>query len=277
MLILAPETAMAEQTRHDAWQAGESYEAYMGRWSRKIAPRFLQWFAAPDDLDWLDVGCGTGALSSAIVAHGRPKNLIGIDPSDGFLASARAAIDDPRATFRVGDAQSLPLEPASRDVAVSGLMLNFVPDRAKALAEMRRVLRPHGRLGFYVWDYPGGGVAFMRAFWKAAVALDPGARDLTEDKRFPFCTPEGLTALAAGAGLAQIAWTAIESPSVFRDFDDFWGPFMLGTGPAPGYCASLAPQARERLRQSLFESLPRGAEGSIPLTVRAFAVKAVSA
>ena len=268
---------MAETTRHDAWQAGDSYDAYMGRWSRQIAPRFLDWLGAPDGLDWLELGCGTGALSAAILARCNPRNLTAIDPSEGFVAKARANVPDGRATFRVGDAQALDLETASRDAVVSALMLNFVPDKAKALAEMKRVARPGGRIGFYVWDYPGGGIAFMRAFWNAATALDPAARDLTEDRRFPFCTPDGLTDLAARAGLAAAECAPIEAPTVFRDFDDYWRPFTLGAGPAPGYCTSLDPEARQRLKEKLHDTLPRRADGAIALKARAWAVKAAVA
>ena len=156
---------MAEASRHDAWQAGDRYEAYMGRWSRRIAPRFLDWLGAPQGLDWLEVGCGTGALSAAILERCNPKSLISIDPSEGFVATARATVPDQRAEFRVGDAQALAVETASRDVVASALVLNFVPDKPKALAEMKRVVRSGGTVGFYVWDYPGGGVEFMRAFW----------------------------------------------------------------------------------------------------------------
>lgn len=266
---------MPETTRHDAWQAGDSYDLYMGRWSRKVAPKFLDWFAAPGQMDWLEVGCGTGALSGAILSQSAPKSLLAIDQSDGFLAKARANVADVRAEFRVGDAQSLPAEDASRDVIVSGLVLNFVPDRQRALAEMQRVARPGARIGFYVWDYPGGGMEFMRAFWTAATALDPNARDLTEDKRFPFCTPEGLTNLAKEAGFRSIECAPIEVATVFQNFDDFWHPFTLGAGPAPGYCMSLPPEARERLRAKLEDSLPRQDGGAIPLKARAWAVKAM--
>ena len=141
---------MAEASRHDAWQAGDRYEAYMGRWSRQIAPLFLDGLSAKDDLDWLDIGCGTGALSAAILAHCNPRSLISIDPSESFVAKARAAIPDRRAEFEVGDAQALALETASRDVVVSALMLNFVPDRQKALTEMKRVARASGTIGLYV-------------------------------------------------------------------------------------------------------------------------------
>jgi SAM-dependent methyltransferase len=265
---------MAETTRHDAWQAGDSYDLYMGRWSRQVAPRFLDWLDAREGGDWLEVGCGTGALSAAILARYKPASLLAIDPSEGFIAKARANVPDARVRFRVGDAQALPAEAASKDAIVSALVLNFVPDRAKALAEMRRVARPGGAIGFYVWDYPGGGIELMNLFWKAAAALDPSARDLTEDKRFPFCTRDGLTDLAKSAGLASVECTPIEVPTVFRDFDDYWRPFTLGAGPAPGYCTSLPPDARERLRTKLHEDLPRAADGSIPLKARAWAVKA---
>ena len=267
---------MAGTSRHDSWQAGDSYDTYMGRWSRQIAPRFLDWLNPPGGLDWLEVGCGTGALSAAILDRCRPNSLISIDPSEGFLSKARTNVPDRRADFQVGDARALTLEDRSRDIAVSALVLNFVPDRQKALAEMKRVVRPGGTVAFYVWDYPGGGVEFMRAFWNAATALDPDARDLTEDKRFPYCTPEGLADLATKAGLNSVDHTAVEVPTVFKDFDDYWRPFTLGAGPAPGYCASLSPDARERLKEKLHESLPRAEDGSIPLNTRAWAIRAVA-
>ena len=268
---------MAETSRHDAWQAGDRYEAYIGRWSRQVAPGFLDFVGASKGLDWLDAGCGTGALSSAILARCDPKTLMGIDQSEGFVATARATIPDQRAAFQVGDAQALALETASRDVVVSALMLNFLPDRDEALREMKRVARAGGTVGFYVWDYPGGGIEFMRAFWTAAVELDSAAIDLTEGRRFPFCTPDGLTALAKGAGLTDVDCVSIEVPTVFRDFEDYWHPFTLGAGPAPGYCVSLAPDARQRLMEKLRASLPRSADGSIPLKARAWALKAVAA
>ncbi len=219
---------MSEAARHDAWQAGDSYDAYMGRWSRQLAPRFLDWLGAPQRLDWLDVGCGTGALSASILARCNPASLIAIDPSEGFIATARRNVADRRAEFRLGDAQSLPVEAASRDAIASALALNFVPDRDRALAEMRRVARPGAIIGFYVWDYPGGGLEFVHAVWQAATALDPAARELAEDRRFPFCTPDGLRDLVMRAGLASVECIAIEIPTVFKDFDDYWLPFTWG-------------------------------------------------
>jgi SAM-dependent methyltransferase len=266
---------MTEMSRHDAWQAGDSYDSYMGRWSCHVAPRFLDWLDAPAALNWLEIGCGTGALSAAILERCGPKTLVSIDPSEGFLAKARATIPDARIEFRLGDAQALPVENASRDIIVSALALNFVPDKEKALAEVRRVGRVGAAIGFYVWDYPGGGIEFMRAFWTAATALDPGARDLTEDRRFPFCTADGLTDMAIKAGLTSVECIPIEIATLFKDFDDYWHPFTLGAGPAPGYCMSLDPDARQRLKERLHDSLPRRQDGAIPLKARAWAVKAL--
>ncbi|MEZ5891022.1 MAG: class I SAM-dependent methyltransferase [Xanthobacteraceae bacterium] len=264
---------MTETSRHDAWQAGDSYDLYMGRWSRQIAPGFLEWLAATEGLDWLELGCGTGALSAAILARCNPRRILCLDPSAGFVAKARANVPDARAEFHVGDAQSLAMDAASKDVIVSALVLNFVPNKEKALAEMKRVARRGATVGFYVWDYPGGGVEFVHAFWNAAMALDPGAADLSEDTRFPFCTPDGLVDLARASGLASVDCTPIEVPTVFKDFEDYWHPFTLGAGPAPGYCMSLAPVARQRLKQELDDSLPRREDGAIPLKARAWAVK----
>ncbi|MDF3073577.1 MAG: class SAM-dependent methyltransferase [Alphaproteobacteria bacterium] len=265
---------MSQNARLDTWQAGDSYDAFMGRWSRRIAPQFLDWLAIPAGREWIEIGCGTGALSAAILSKADPKSLIAIDPSQGFIDKARANVTDARVDFRVGDAQEISAPNASRDVAVAALALNFVPDRPKALAEMKRVLRPNGMLGFYVWDYPGGGQEFIRAFWRAATALDSSAQEFNETKRFPYCTPDGLRDLTQSADFSVVEIAALETPTVFKDFADYWHPFILGAGPAPGYCTKLAPDARERLREKLERELPREADGSISMRARAWGVKA---
>jgi SAM-dependent methyltransferase len=264
---------VTQASRHDVWRSGDSYETYIGRWSRRVAPRFLDWLEPASDLDWLDVGCGTGALTQTILAHAEPRSVIAIDPSEGFLQKARSDILDGRVEFRPGDAQALSMMADTRDIVVSGLVLNFVPDRMLALQEMMRVTRPKGVIGFYVWDYPGGGMEFMRAFWSAAIALDPAARELGEGTRFPFCTSDGLLELATAAGLAKPEVAPIEIATTFRDFNDFWRPFTLGAGPAPGYCASLGEAERERLKEKLRADLPISADGTIALKARAWAVR----
>jgi SAM-dependent methyltransferase len=260
--------------QHDVWAVGAGYESYVGRWSRLAAPNFLRWLSVPGGQNWLDVGCGTGALTRSILDEMKPARVLGIDPSEGFVAHARAHIADERASFQQGDAQALPAGDGALDAVVSGLVLNFIPDKAKALAEMRRVTRPGGTIGGYVWDYAGG-MQFMRYFWDAAVAQKPAARELDEARRFPVCKPEPLQALFTDAGLRSVVVEAIDVPTVFVDFDDYWSPFLAGQGPAPGYCMSLAEAERADLRERIRQSLSVEQDGSIRLIARAWAVKGV--
>ena len=257
---------------HDVWQAGDAYEAYVGRWSRPVAAAFLDWLAIPPGRSWLDVGCGTGALTAAILERSQPSAVTGMDPSESFLAVARDRIRDPRADFRPADARDLPLPAAAVDVTVSALALNFVPEPAAAVAEFVRVTRPGGTVAAYVWDYAGG-MEMMRYFWDAAVALDPAAAELAEAHRFPLCQPDPLRLLWTDAGLGAVTVSPIEVPMVFVDFDDYWRPFLGGQGPAPGYAMSLPVQQRDALRDRIRATLVSTADGSIPLVARAFAVR----
>jgi SAM-dependent methyltransferase len=252
------------------WASGDLYEPYVGRWSRLVARELLAWVDAPAGLDWLDVGCGTGALTQAVAEVHAPRRLVGIDPSAGFLDFARRRLGQ-RAELRQADAQALPFA-AEFDRVVSGLVLNFVPDQKRAAKELARVLRPGGEAALYVWDY-GGRMELMRRFWDAAVALDPGALGLDEAQRFPICRPEALQALFEDAGFARVETRAIDVPTVFRDFEDYWTPFLGGQAPAPAYCMSLSEEARARLRERLRETLPAEPDGSIRLIARAWAVR----
>ena len=256
----------------DVWAAGDLYEPYVGRWSRLVAARFLAELDVPPGGDWLDLGCGTGALSAAVLEARAPRRVLGIDPSEGFLATARWRIAEPRAEFRHGDAGALPVQDASFDAVVSGLVLNFVPDPARAAAEMRRAARPGGTVAAYVWDYAEG-MQMMRRFWDAARRLDPAAAELDEGRRFPLCRPEALRALFEGAGLGGVETGAVEVPTLFRDFDDVWTPFLGGQGPAPGYCMSLDEDRRAALREELRAMLPAAPDGRIALAARAWTVR----
>ena len=263
--------AMSE-VRKDNWAAGKLYEPYVGRWSRLVAKEFLQWLQLPAQLDWLDVGCGTGALTQAILQQTQPRSVTGIDPSAGFIDYAKAQITDPRVTFEVADAQSLPVQSARFDVAVSGLVLNFVPKPLLAAQEMARAVRPAGVVAAYVWDYAGK-MELMRYFWDAAVALDPSASKLAEGLRFPICQPPALVALFSEAGLRDVQTHTIDAPTAFRDFDDYWNPFLGGQGPAPGYAMSLSEEHRGALRDRIRATLPIASDGSISLIARAWAVR----
>ena len=256
----------------DRWTGGDEYEAYIGRWSRPVAAAFVDWLAVGAGRHWVDVGCGTGALSAAILAGAAPASVVGIDPSADFVDAAAARVDDRRARFAVGAADAIPLETATADAVVSGLVLNFVPDLAAALAEMCRVTRPGGVVAGYVWDYADG-MTLIRRFWDAAIALDPAARELDEGIRFPICAPDPLRRAFEAAGLAGVEVRPIDVPTVFRDVDDYWTPFLSGVGPAPGYAAALDPARRDALRERLDATLPREADGRIALTALAWAVR----
>ena len=258
--------------RPDTWADGAAYEPYVGRWSRLVAREFLALLAVPPRRAWLDVGCGTGALTATILSTASPRSVLGVDASAGYVAHAREHVLDPRAQFAVADARDLRLDAGRFDAAVSGLVLNFVPEPALGVKEQARVVRRGGTIAAYVWDYAGH-MQLMRLFWDAAVALDPRARDLDEGRRFPLCQPEPLAQLWRDAGLHDVETHAIDVPTHFRDFEDYWSPFLGGQAPAPGYAMSLSPKDRTALRERIRSSLPFEADGSIRLIARAWAVR----
>jgi SAM-dependent methyltransferase len=260
-------------TTSEVWESGEEYEPYSGRWSRLVAPEFLSWLAIPTQAHRLDVGCGTGALIQAILDRWSPAEVVGIDPSSSYIAYARRKIGDRRVRYEVGDARALPVA-SSYDAVVSGLVINFVPvpDQLKAAREMVRSARVGGTVASYVWDYAGQ-MQLMRHFWDAAVALDPAARDLDEGVRFSLCHPDVLAALFRKAGLSAIETRAIDVHTLFRDFDDYWTPFL--TAQAPTYARSLDEARRTALRDTIRAALPIQPDGSIHLIARAWAVRGV--
>ena len=258
--------------RKDVWASGDAYEPYVGRWSRIVAREFIPWLGVPPNSEWLDVGCGTGVLCQVILDNASPRQVMGIDPSDGFVSFARHKVTDPRATFQVGDAQKLSASDSSFDATVAGLVINFVPDQAKAVREMKRATRSGGTVAAYVWDYAGE-MQMMRRFWDAAVALDSNAVPLDEGRRFPVCRPEPLASLFEHAGLSGVEIRPIDAPTIFKDFDDYWTPFLGGQAPAPGYCMSLSEDRRVVLRDRIRANLPINSDGSIHLAARAWAVR----
>ena len=266
---------MATKQVSDTWERGDPYEQYVGRWSRRVAPLFLSWLSIPAGRRWLDVGCGTGALSAAILDQCSPSSVVGVEPSEGFLEKAKEQFAG-RVLFHCGSAAEIPLEASCVDVTVSGLVLNFVPDQPAALAEMARVTVQGGTIGAYVWDYAGR-MEMMRAFWDAAVELNSDAAKVDEGARFPLCRPEALADMFTRAGLRGVEVTAIAIPTHFATFDDYWRPFLGGQGPAPAYAMALDEAARASLRDRIRERMRLQADGSISLTARAWAVRATVA
>ena len=260
----------------DAWQNGARYQAYIGRWSGPVAAAFVRWLSLPQGGSWLEVGCGTGALTERILALAVPAAVVAVDASEGYLAHARQAIPDARVRFEVADARRIPVEDSSEDAAVSGLVLNFVPDCERMVAEMARAVRPGGTVAVYVWDYAGR-MELLRHFWDAAAALDPAASELDEGRRFPICAPEALGDLWRRARLEAVELLPIDVPTKFRDFEDYWEPFLGGQGPAPGYVASLDERRRRKLHERLRSVIPTTSTGGIELVARAWAVRGTRA
>jgi SAM-dependent methyltransferase len=260
---------VASDSGANIWASGAAYERYVGRWSRLVAREFVEWLAVPPRARWLDVGSGTGALAQEIVARASPVEVMGVDPSAAFVEHARNAVG---LRFEVAAAEELPFDDASFDTVVSGLVLNFVADPDRAAREAARVSAGGGTVGAYVWDYAGE-MQMIRLFWDTAAELDPAARELDEGRRFPICKEGPLADVLRGAELADIEVRAIDVPTYFRDFDDYWAPFLGGQGPAPAYAASLDDESLGELCERLRRRLPIESDGSIRLSARAWAVR----
>ncbi|HUC49534.1 MAG TPA: class I SAM-dependent methyltransferase [Xanthobacteraceae bacterium] len=265
---------MLQIQRPDVWQIGQAYENYVGRWSRPVAAAFVDWLGLPAHRRWLDVGCGTGALTEIILSHAAPTDVTGIDSSEGFIAHARRHLRDPRVNLQLGNAEAMPFPEGTFDAVVSGLVVNFVPHPQNAIAEMRRTLHAGGTAAVYVWDYAGE-MQLMRYFWDSAVALDPNALTLKETRQFSICKPEPLLALFEDGGFDRCECRNIDVSTVFGNFDEYWSPFLGGQGSAPTYCSSLSDERRSRLRDQLRATLPIDRDGAIRLTARAWAVRGV--
>jgi SAM-dependent methyltransferase len=257
---------------NDGWSAGATYEAFMGRWSRLLADRFVPWLGIAPGAHWLDVGCGTGSLTNAICAGASPASVVACDPAESFVEYARQHERDAKVSFVVTGVGHLPTRSGGFNSIASALALNFFPAPAAAIDEMRGLAAPGGLISACVWDY-GGRMEFLRYFWDAATALDANARTLDEGHRFPLCRPEALETLFRDRGLDDVVCDAIEIPTRFETFAAFWTPLLGGTGPAPAYVAGLAPAQRERLASLLENSLPHQPDGAITLVARAWAVR----
>jgi len=256
----------------DRWNTGEAYENYMGRWSRQVAKEFIHWLSPPDSWNWLEVGCGTGALTQAICLSAHPASVVACDPSEQFVFFARSALAHPAAAFQVAGVDELPNQAGGFDAIVSGLVLNFLPSASEAIRAMGARLRLSGMLAAYVWDYAEG-MQFLKVFWEEAAAVDQRGAELDEGPRFPLCRPQALVDLLEGEGFDQVEVRALEIAMRFPDFDSYWAPFLGGTGPAPAFVGSLKPDARENLRLRLKERLAPATEGVIQLNARAWGVR----
>ncbi len=257
---------VAEQTIR--FEDGAAYERMMGVWSRIAGDIFLDWLAPAPGLRWLDVGCGNGAFTERIVERCAPAEVQGIDPSEGQLAYARARPALHQVQFQLGDAMALPF-PADRfDAAVMALVLVFVPDPAKAVSEMVRVVRPGGTLAAYMWDMMGGGFPLEPIFAEIR-AMGIGA---TMPMRVEASRIDALRDLWTAAGVEAVEAREIRVERTFTDFDDFWAACQ-GSASLAATLTRMAQADIDRLKERVRACLPAGAGGRITCSARANAVK----
>lgn len=251
---------------------GAGYEAYMGRWSRLLVPAYAAFAEVKDGQRVLDVGTGTGALAATLEAMMGSSEILGIDPSAGFISCAKSNAKSSRARFEVGDAQALPYPDASFDHTMALLVMNFIPDPEKAIGQMRRVTRPGGVVSACVWDY-GAGMQSLRFFWDEVVALDPAAA--AKDERHMKLSRDGeLGESWRKAGLTEVREKPLVIEQGFESFADYWQPFLQGTGPGGAYVASLDAERRGRLEARMRRRLlGNRADGPFTLQARAWGVR----
>lgn len=251
--------------------AADGYELYMGRWSRLLAPRHLAFAGVKTGDRVLDVGAGTGSVALALATIDSTR-VVGIDPSEAFIAHAKRAAGSERADFEVGDAQALRFADASFDQTMALLVMNFIPDHEKALAEMRRVTRPQGVVSASVWDYDAG-MEMLRFFWDEVVALDPALAG-KDERHMKLCRAGQLGDLWKKAGLDHVREQPIVIEQKFASFDDYWAPFLNGVGPGGACVASLPPERRRQLEKRLrTRLLGERTDGPITLKARAWSVR----
>jgi len=261
---------MTESNQAISWNDGQAYERFMGKWSRVAGRICLDWLALPKGLKWLDVGCGTGAFTETIQENCAVAEIVAIDPAAAHVAHGQSLIKRAGVRFEVADARSMPFDDGSFDVAVSALVLNFIPDREKAVAEMRRVVRPGGTVAAYVWDFAGG--CGIGQHLTAAIK-EMGGSDARGALNADSTSQDKLNSMFASVGLTDVVTHAIEIPVTFRNFDDYWESNTGFTSPTGNFVKSLPEDGRTRLQQLVKAKLPAEKDGVICYMARVNAVR----
>jgi ubiquinone/menaquinone biosynthesis C-methylase UbiE len=271
-VVAAQSSANMTETEKKMFSAAAEYERFMGRWSRRLAPEFIAFAQIKNGDRILDVGTGTGSLASALETAMPSSEVVGIDPSEGFISYAKKNSKSNRTNFQIGDAQALRFEDGSFDQTMALLVMNFIPDHNKAVAEMRRVTRPQGGVSACVWDYDEG-MQMLRFFWDEAVALNPAIEP--KDERHMKLSHQGeLGELWKKAGLVSIQEKPLSIDQAYQSFDDYWGSFLKGAGPGGAYVVSLPDRSRQELETRLRKRLLGNREnGPFVLKARAWCVQ----
>ena len=267
-----PQSVNGSEAEAKMFAASAGYERFMGRWSRLLAPEFVAFAGVKNGDRVLDVGTGTGSAASAVEARMPASRIVGVDPSQGFIAYAQKNAKSNRAHYEVGDAQALKFTDASFDNTLALLVMNFIPDHNKAVAEMRRVTRPGGLVSACVWDY-NAGMQSLRFFWDEAVALDPAIEP--KDERHMKLSHQGqLADLWKNVGLVNLQEKPLTIDQAFASFDDYWGPFTKGAGPGGAYVVSLPEDRRQQLETRLRKRvLGDRRDGAFTLKAKAWCVR----
>lgn len=249
------------------FEDGAAYETYMGLWSRKVGERFLDWLNPAPGLSWLDVGAGNGAFTALLAERTRPSAILGVDPSPAQLSFARSRQDVGTARFEQGHAMDLPAADASVDAAVMALVIAFVPDPAKGVAELRRAVKPGGFVAAYMWDWPKG-----FPFYSVERVIEARGLPVVAPPSYEASRAERLAELWQGAGLEAVESRPITVERTFPDFDRFWAIAL--TGPRmSAQAAQLAPELLATLRDDLKQLLGAGDGEPLTLTATANAIK----
>ena len=258
---------------NDHWDSAAAYDRFMGRWSRQLAPQFLNWLNIPAGRDWIEIGCGTGALTSAICERTDPRSVVALDTASEFVEYCTKQLSYETLSVMQGTVDSLPSRPDGYGAVVSSLVLNFLPDTIGSLRKMKSVCSPDGFVAACVWDYSKG-MEFLRFFWDAALAVDPASAIFDEGTRFPLCRPDALRSAFHQAALHNIEIASVAIPTMFQSFEDYWSSLCEGTGPAPSYVATLSTAKREALASSLKALTSPNGGGPVTLQASAWAIKA---
>jgi ubiquinone/menaquinone biosynthesis C-methylase UbiE len=276
VIAAVEENAKMTDAEAKMFSMSAEYERFMGRWSRLLAAKYIPFAGVKNGERILDVGTGTGSLASALEATVPSSEIVGVDPSEGFIGYAKKNAKSARAHFEVGDAQALRFQDASFDQTMALLVMNFIPDHNRAIAEMRRVTRPNGVVSACVWDY-NSGMQMLRFFWDEAVAMDPAIEP--KDERHMKLSREGqLAELWKRSGLVNVEEKPLEIDQAYASFDDYWGSFLRGAGPGGAYVVSLSDERRRQLEARMRKRLLGNREdGPFVLKARAWCVRGEAA
>lgn len=255
---------------------GAAYEIFLGRWTKALAPLVIDFAAFPEDGALIDVGTGTGSLACAMAARWPGRRIVGVDVAEPYIAYAREQALDGRPEFALGDAAALRYDDGAFAGAAAQLMLNFVPNPAAALREMRRVTRRGGAVVAAVWDFRGG-LVYQRLFWDTAAGIDPAA-GAARDRLFSgaLALPDGLIKLFNEAGFADVERGSLTMRMNYASFDDYWRPLLGGQGPVGTYVTGLFDAIRGRIEEAVRRAYCSGApDGERSLTGTAWAVRGI--